>query len=267
MEATDCSAEYIILNIFEDDHVRNLDAARWIRTAWSSQFNPNSTTPLHGLPWAHVRFDLDEGRFVDRPGLCPDDAALRDLCDPEHFYETFKDDVIVRLFTLMIGGEAELADLEALAEALGVHVDLRDPDKRKDDARRLHRAYGLKSTEYILDNMRAWIEEAGKKLMVHLSYGEGSVRNILAGGERFDRPFMDYLERNGIVYVDAGRKHLDDYNRRGLPIEDYANPFFVHPKVAAVFGHYSPAGNHFYAFSVKDEVVDWLDPKPPAYRQ
>jgi hypothetical protein len=31
-------------------------------------------------------------------------------------------------------------------------------------------------------------------------------------------------------------------------------------------GHYSPAGNHFFAYSIKDKIVDWLDPKPITYR-
>ena len=30
-------------------------------------------------------------------------------------------------------------------------------------------------------------------------------------------------------------------------------------------GHYTPLGNTFFAFAVKDKVVEWLDPKPPAY--
>ena len=32
-------------------------------------------------------------------------------------------------------------------------------------------------------------------------------------------------------------------------------------------GHYNPRGNHFFAFAVKDEVVEWLEPKPPTYRE
>ena len=32
-------------------------------------------------------------------------------------------------------------------------------------------------------------------------------------------------------------------------------------------GHYSPAGNHFFAYSIKDTVVKWLDPKPITYRE
>ena len=31
-------------------------------------------------------------------------------------------------------------------------------------------------------------------------------------------------------------------------------------------GHYNPRGNHFFAYSIKDKVVGWLDPKPITYR-
>jgi hypothetical protein len=31
-------------------------------------------------------------------------------------------------------------------------------------------------------------------------------------------------------------------------------------------GHYNPRGNHLFAFSIKDQVVEWLDPKPITYR-
>ena len=38
--------------------------------------------------------------------------------------------------------------------------------------------------------------------------------------------------------------------------------------VARLFnGHYTPAGNLFFAFAIKDAVVDWLKPPPPAYRE
>jgi hypothetical protein len=42
-------------------------------------------------------------------------------------------------------------------------------------------------------------------------------------------------------------------------VEDYLKRYFI--------GHYSPAGNHFFAFSLKSIVVDWLDPKPLTYRE
>ena len=57
-EETDLAAEYIVLNIWDDDHLRNLDAARWIRVAWMCKDLPRGgkdTYPVHGFPWAHVR--------------------------------------------------------------------------------------------------------------------------------------------------------------------------------------------------------------------
>ena len=32
-------------------------------------------------------------------------------------------------------------------------------------------------------------------------------------------------------------------------------------------GHYSPVGNRFFAFHLKDKLVDWLDPKPVTYQK
>jgi hypothetical protein len=26
-------------------------------------------------------------------------------------------------------------------------------------------------------------------------------------------------------------------------------------------------GNHFFAYAIKDKLVEWLDPKPPAYAE
>jgi hypothetical protein len=32
-------------------------------------------------------------------------------------------------------------------------------------------------------------------------------------------------------------------------------------------GHYNPAGNHFFAFSIKPKLVEWLNPKPLTYNK
>ena len=31
-------------------------------------------------------------------------------------------------------------------------------------------------------------------------------------------------------------------------------------------GHYNPRGNHFFAYAIKDVVIEWLDPKPVTYQ-
>ena len=52
--------------------------------------------------------------------------------------------------------------------------------------------------------------------------------------------------------------HVNDSKSFNLSVEDYLKRYFI--------GHYSPAGNHFFAFSIKDRIVDWLDPKPITYQ-
>ena len=52
-------------------------------------------------------------------------------------------------------------------------------------------------------------------------------------------------------------EHVEDFESFNLAADDYFKRYFI--------GHYSPAGNHFFAYSIKDRIVDWLDPKPITY--
>lgn len=269
-ETTEDGAEYIVISIFDDDHVRNIDAARWIRTHWSEkELPPDKAYSLHGLPWSHLRYDLDEDRILELPGLCRNEADLRRLTDKKHFYECFKDDLIVNLFLLEIGGEVDteqIRKLENLSEAIGVDVNLRDPARRQTDAYRLRAMYGFKSTEYILNKLIPWIETRGKKFMIVLCYSQESLKNFLDRKERKDQPFVNFLEKKGIPYINILEKHLKDYREHNLSCDEYVRRYYIQAAGAAVFGHYNPAGNLFYALSIKDNIVDWLNPKPPAYK-
>jgi len=268
MEGTAVGADHIILNVFDDDHIRNLDAARWIRTAWNERDKPADIAfPLHGLPWAHLRYDLEQGTFVERPGACESEEALLALCDPEAFHACFHDDQVVRLFSLMLGGEEDVAEFEALAEAFQVKLDLRDPDRRAAEAARLHAVYGFRSTRYLLEKLLPWLEARGKRLLVVLSYAMCRIPEFLGGQPRFDQDFIDFLDARDIPYVDGLLKHAEDFRKFNLSLEDYVARYYINPAGSAVFGHYNPLGNLFYAFSIKDEVVDWLNPRPPAYEK
>ena len=268
IEATELAAEYIILNIWDDDHMRNIDAARWNRVAWMCRDLPRGVIegyPVHGFPWAHVRYDLDKNSFVELPGYCETAEDLRKLVGKDAYYDIFKDDPVVHLYTLREGGEAPSAELEKLAEAFGMTVDLRSPARRAADARRLHYAYGMKSTEFIVDKLRRWADDNGRKLMILLSYDVPSYMDYIEKGERFDLPFVDYLETAGITYVDFLEKKAAAFKDFNLPLEQFLERFYIERAGAQVFGHYRPYGNFWFAFELRRHLVDWLDPKPPAY--
>ena len=262
VEETPLSTEYVIFNIWDDDHLRSLDASRWVRADPNEyKFGQKECVGenLHGTPWDHLRIDLDMGKFVEIPTLAPTPDALRALCEPDRFFKTFQDDPIIKLWVLEQGGCVyELDDLQAIAEFFGVDVDLRNPRRASADAKLLRTTYGLRSTEYVLDQMRPWIDSRGKKLMVLLSYSTRTVPLAIQGQTRFDQTFLDYLEREKILYVDMLKKHVEDYAAFRLTPQEYLVRYYI--------GHYNPQGNHFFAFAIKDDVVAWLEPKPLAYR-
>ncbi len=266
----DLSAEYIVLNIWDDDHVRNIDSARWISVGWRHRDLPRGDVedayPIQGFPWAHIRFDLAKGEFVELPGLCKDEDDLRKLGDPDCFYETFKDDHVVHLYTLREGGDAPVDEAEALGEAFGVDVDLRDPKRRAGDALKLHLTYGLRSTMYLLDKMHAWAGEHGKKLMVLLSYGPRVAGEFLEKHERFDRELVEYLQSRGVPFMDSLGKKAAEYKAFNLPADAFLDRFYIPRAGAQVFDHYSPHGNFWFAFAIREELIDWLDPKPAPYQ-
>jgi len=267
VELGECGAEYVIMGIFDDDHTRNLDATRWIRCRANGQTSKPIPQPINGMPWAHLRFDLRTGQWVKRPGLCKTADDLRQLCDPETFYNAFKDDEIVKLFVAQRGGELEDVDhFEALAETFAIDVNLREPATLQAEALRLHFEYGFRSTQFILEEMRAWLEGMGKKLMVMLTYGGRFVEETVAGIPRFDQRFLDYMAANDIPWIDTMPILVDESKLYNMPVKDYIDLHYIPPTEAAVWSHYTPIANHKFAFWVKDAVVDWMDPKPPAYR-
>ena len=95
-------------------------------------------------------------------------------------------------------------------------VDLRDPDRRAADARRLHVAYGLRSTQFIVTKMQAWAAEHNRKLMVLLSYDTPAVLDIVTKGERFDGQFLDFLNESGVSYVDCLAKAAEELGCRSV---------------------------------------------------
>ena len=81
---------------------------------------------------------------------------------------------------------------------------------------------------------------------------------MLRGEPRYDQCIADYLAERGLRHFDMNLVHLKDYKSFSLPVEDYMKRYMI--------GHYSPSGNHFFAYAIKNAIVEWLDPRPITYR-
>ena len=85
-----------------------------------------------------------------------------------------------------------------------------------------------------------------------------AMADLQKGGGRYDQEIVDYLQKEKFAYFDMNEVHLRDFKKYNLTFDEYMKEYFI--------VHYNPRGNHFFAYSIKDVVVKWLDPKPITYR-
>jgi len=268
-EATSASAEYIIFNIFGDDYQRSLHKWRWIMIDgfrenflkgydFSKTKQVKSTVRFQGTPWCYARVDPDTGRVVEYENPYPTPESLYQLCDKEHVYEEFKDDIIVQLRIAAKNGRFEYPDkIRKLMKVLDVSGDLHDPSECRRIANEVYLKSAMKVSMYCIKKAAEFADRKNKKFMVLLTYGAGQIVDVYHGKPRYNQKFIDFLKEEDILFIDFVNVHLEDLKSFNVSIGDYLKRYFI--------GHYSPAGNHFFAYAIKDTVVDWLEPKPPAY--
>ncbi|MEQ7004822.1 hypothetical protein ABN028_01360 [Actinopolymorpha sp. B17G11] len=260
-EATDAGAEYVVFNIFLDDHYRSLDAYRRLRVGhgWWEMHRSQRTSMFHANPWVHVRFD-GAGQLVERPNSCPTPESLYQLCDRDFLIDSYDNDLVVQL---LVGQRTRdfdfLAQHTETAAALGLSLDLTSEADRERAATEFYDRCAFRASIILLDRMRSALAEQGKKLLVLLSYPGDAVADACAGKPRPDAEFVTLLDDLGIAYVDSLTMHVADYAAYTTTPEEYIDRHYIDG------GHYSPAGNHYFAFAVKPAFVRWLQPRPPSY--
>lgn len=257
-------AEYIMLNVYSDDHFRSVYAWRWLHThKFRKRFDEimaiRQVFNFHANPWAHIRLDLDTGQFEEQENPYPTPESLYLLCDAEHVYDSFKDRLDVQTLLAKEGvSDIDQSLLSDAAAALDVPCDLGTVEATMATGEEILRMYAMRASMYVIDKAIEYTTSHDKKLMVLLSHARGWFLRLAKGQQRFDLPFLEYLEQSGLPYADVLPDHIQDYGQFNCTPEEYMYRYWV--------GHYNPTGNHFFAFAVKDALVDWLDPKPPAYR-
>lgn len=251
---------YVILYLWGDDHFRSIMRCRHALTyPW---WNPRGGLFFHGNFWANIEMDLESGRLVEHESRLPTSESLYRMCEPDFMVEALKDDLMAQLYALRAGhvdpASVDLDRLDRLAARLGVAgIDRRTPQALMASVRRILDAYGFAATKDIIEKAVAFCTEHGKELLF-LLLCPTATRQLLRDEERYDQCIADYLTERGLRYFDMNLVHLSDYKAFSLPLDDYLKRYFI--------GHYSPAGNHFFAFALKDTIIDWLDPKPITYR-
>jgi hypothetical protein len=258
-ERTDHRAKYLIFYVWGDDHIRSLLRCRHaiIYPKWDDK----GGRMFHNNFWPNLEMDLATGTLVEKENLLPTTESLYHMCDPEWMVEHLKDDLALQLYAFKLGYIRDLdrQRIDKLATLLGYRMNWGDAESLRSQVGGLLDRYSLRATRLILEKARRFADENGKKLLVVLFDPSRALEAMRQGKRRYDQEIVDYLAAGGYNVFDMNEIHLRDYRRSQMPYGDYMKQYFI--------GHYNPRGNHFFAYSIKQKVVDWLDPRPITYRQ
>jgi len=267
-ESSDHGAEYLILTICCDDPTRSLFRDRYplIRTWEDAALRDRELFGL-GVPWPNIELDLKSGQFVERDNLLPTPESLYELTKPSWFVDHLEDDLALQLALYSSGAIRDLDKkrTDKLAAWLGSKFDWGKTDTLRAQAGALFNRYGQFATVAILDMARDFAASHGKKLLVVLNLTTDWVE-LKKSSVRDDQIIVDHLKRENFNYLDMNEIHLEDFRKYDLSWSDYVLMKRYAVNTPTGPGHYSPIGNSFIAYSLKDKVVGWLDPKPVPYR-
>jgi hypothetical protein len=264
----------VIFYAWGDDPSRSVMRCRWgviYPGATPADFDQRL---FNGNPWPHVEIDLETGSFAEHENPLPAPESLYAMCDPEWMLEHLRDDLAMQL-AVYAGDpgygqpgridELDRPKIERLAELLDFPFGWgADSDQRRQAAMLLNR-YGQRAAIFTLDKARAFTQSAGKTLLVVLNYTARTdhFRDAIAGwdGTRRDQEILDHLSAGGAPLFDMNDVHQREYEQAGGSYHEYLSPYMVGGD-----GHYNPRGNHFFAYALKDRLLELLDPKPLPYQ-
>lgn len=277
-EKTEHGAEYLIFYIWGDDPTRSLLRSRYCAIYPWFKFSSREETArnFHGQFWAHVEMDLQTGRFVERESPMTTTQALYHMADQEWMLDHLKDDLALQL-AAYADGRTEALDRKQVsrlaatlefpfdwtadsqtARLAGTYRSSSPMTPMQTQAAALLNRYSQRANIFILEKVRAFANQHGKKLLIVIFDPYGVMQQMHNGVARSDQETLDYLVKQKFDYIDMNEVQLRDFKKYNLSWEDYQKQYFI--------GHYSPVGNHFFAYSIADRVANWLSPKPITYR-
>jgi hypothetical protein len=248
-------AEYIIFNIYDDDHFRSLDSWRNIRVVKHERFIEPT------LP--HVAVNASENRFEERPNPCQTPESVYNLCDIDWVEEHFKNDFGLQIMLAHLNAKARnpelaYADTSKLATTHGIVTRVDTAASLSKTADLLHRQSAYFASQRIVEKIIEFTRKTNKKILFVLSYPPKSVRRFAIEGVRNDQPFVDFIKQSGLPVVDLMEAHMEDVKLFKGDNQAYIAKYWI--------GHYNPLGNFFCAQTILKTLVDLLVPKPLSYR-
>jgi hypothetical protein len=216
---------------------------------------------FHGNFWSNIEMNLKTGKLEEHESRISQKQDLYKMIDEDWMYANLKDDLALQMALYREGtiSDIDIAKLKKLAHHLNYSINLDDKQNLMAAVSQLLDKYAFAATKFILEKIKAFAAANNKKLMVVVFDPYRTTKALLRQQQRYDQEIVDFLKGGNFNYFDMNLVHVQDFKSFNLRIEDYFKRYFI--------GHYSPAGNHFFAFSIKPKIVEWLNPKPITYRE
>ncbi|MFC4197852.1 hypothetical protein [Pedobacter jamesrossensis] len=258
-ENTKNAADYLIFYIWGDDHVRSLLRCRYLAIKqWNQKNQPGFK--FHGNFWPNLEMDLSSGRFIEKPNPLNTKRKLYKMTDTTWMWENVKDDIALQLllFKNKEIASLDLENVQKLAKHLQLNISLKDYADLEQNASYLLDQYSFAATKHILEKLKFYAQKNDKKLMIVLFDPYRVTNSLVETGNRYDEEVVRYLQEGQFNFFDMNLIHVEDFKKFNLNLKDYYGRYLL--------GHYNPTGNHFFAYSIKDKIIQWLSPKPTTYK-
>ncbi|GAF87989.1 unnamed protein product, partial [marine sediment metagenome] len=189
-EQTENKADYVMLYIWGDDHLRSLLRCRYMLTAsWNRDQNDKEGMGrlFHGNFWSNLEMNLATGELEEKNSLLSTPESLQQMTDPSWMVEHLQDDLTLQMGLYSQGQihDLDVAKLKQLSGHLNRSLDLdKNPVPRATVASLLD-AYSFAATKTILTKAKAFTAKHDKKLMIILFDPYRVTRALLEGGTRY----------------------------------------------------------------------------------
>jgi AraC-like DNA-binding protein len=261
-EVTHDAGSLVVFYVLDASMVRSAIRSLWalVYPAWAA--SAVGRPVFHGNFWPSIELDLGTGAFVERENLLRTPDDLYRMTDPQWMMSALRDDLALRLAAVELGLVDGLDDrtMVRLADALGVAYDPGASDRRA-EAARLSNSYGQAATIEVLERVERFCAANGRRLLVVLN----SV-STAAGAPRHDARVLEHLRSQGVPSFDMTAIHQAEHAASGLSFESYMAGY-VSTGTGFFSGHYTPIGNHRFAYAIKRSVIGLLARKPLPYGQ
>ncbi len=240
-------ASHIIFNIFDDDHFRNLESWRSIRTGAPS---------CCGFTLPHLRVEPDNQYVEEVENPLPTPQDVYKLCDPDYVVDAFADDLVLKATLDAIQqqrNDANWKERSRTGDDVSGKVPVDFQHARAQTERRLAKP-ALFATRCVVEMIERFVKETNKRLMFVPSFDMANMIGELNGQAGYYQPFVDWLKQRGHPVVDMRDAFRDDLHNSRLDVEAHLAQYYI--------CHHTASGNFLTAKTIGPILRDWMEAKP-----